>query len=146
MHPNGRVVSNFIVQALKNQPITVYGDGSQMRSFCYVDGMIEAFVRLMHTPDDFIGPVNLGNPAEFTIRELAEKMITLTGSRSRIEFRPLPSGDLRQYQPDITLAKTRLVWQPTVSFDKGLARTIAYFEELLRTRDQSTEQHRSHHA
>ncbi len=133
MHPNdGRVVSNFIVQALRNEPITVYGDGSQTRSFCYVDDMIEGFLRLMATADDFTGPVNLGNPAEFTIRELAEKVIELTGSRSRIEYRPLPSDDPRQRCPDITLARTALGWEPTVPLAEGLERTIAYFDGLLR--------------
>jgi UDP-glucuronate decarboxylase len=133
MHPNdGRVVSNFIVQALRNEPLTVYGDGAQTRSFCYVDDMIEGFLRLMASPDDFTGPVNLGNPVEFTIRELAEKVIELSGSRSKIEHRPLPSDDPRQRCPDITLARTALGWQPTVPLEQGLARTIAYFEGLLR--------------
>jgi UDP-glucuronate decarboxylase len=133
MHPNdGRVVSNFIVQALKNEPITVYGDGAQTRSFCYVGDMIEAFVRLMNTADDFTGPVNLGNPSEFTILELARKVIALTGSRSRIVNKPLPSDDPKQRQPDITLAKSAFGWQPRVSLDEGLPRTVAYFDELLR--------------
>jgi UDP-glucuronate decarboxylase len=133
MHPNdGRVVSNFIVQALRNEPLTVYGDGAQTRSFCYVDDMIEGFLRLMASPDEFTGPVNLGNPVEFTIRELAEKVIELSGSRSKIEHRPLPSDDPRQRCPDITLARTALGWQPAVPLEQGLARTIAYFEGLLR--------------
>ena len=134
MHPDdGRVVSNFIVQALKGDPITVYGEGSQSRSFCYVDDMIEGFVRMMeHSPDDFQGPVNLGNPGEFTILELAEKVIAKTGSSSRIEFRPLPSDDPTQRRPDITLAKEKLGWEPAIALDQGLDKTIAYFEDLLR--------------
>jgi UDP-glucuronate decarboxylase len=133
MHPNdGRVVSNFIVQALKNEPITVYGDGGQTRSFCYVDDLTEGFVRLMDSPDEFTGPVNLGNPGEFTIRELAEKVIALTGSRSRIVQKPLPSDDPRRRQPDITLARKQLDWQPRVTLDQGLPKTIAYFDALLK--------------
>ena len=132
MHPNdGRVVSNFIVQALRNEPITIYGDGSQTRSFCYVDDLIEGLIRLMESPPDFTGPVNLGNPAEFTIRELAEMVLRLTGSRSTIVFRPLPADDPRQRQPDITLARSRLGWEPKVPIEEGLRRTIAYFRELL---------------
>jgi UDP-glucuronate decarboxylase len=132
MHPeDGRVVSNFVIQALRNDPITIYGDGSQTRSFCYVDDLIEGFVRLMHSRDDLQGPVNLGNPAEFTILELAEKVIDLTGSRSRLEFRPLPSDDPRQRQPDITLARSELGWQPKVSLNEGLKKTIDHFERLL---------------
>lgn len=132
MHPNdGRVVSNFIVQALKNEPITVYGEGNQTRSFCYVDDMIEAFVRLMASADDFIGPVNLGNPTEFTVLALAQKVISLTGSRSRIVYKPIPSDDPRQRCADITQARTRLDWQPTVSLDQGLIKTITYFEVML---------------
>jgi UDP-glucuronate decarboxylase len=134
MHPNdGRVVSNFIVQALRNEPITVYGEGSQTRSFCYVDDMVEAFIRLMDSADDFTGPVNLGNPEEFTIRELAEKVIALTGSRSKIVTKPLPSDDPKQRQPDISLAKERLDWTPTVPLEDGLKKTIGYFKELLGT-------------
>ena len=134
MHPNdGRVVSNFIVQALQNESITVYSDGSQTRSFCYVDDMIEAFVRLMDSADDLTGPVNLGNPNEFTIRELAEKVIALTGSRSKIVTKPLPSDDPKQRQPDISLAKKRLGWTPTVPLEEGLRTTIGYFEGLFRT-------------
>jgi len=133
MHPNdGRVVSNFIVQALLNRPITVYGDGSQTRSFCYVDDLIEGLLRLMATEDSLTGPINLGNPAEFTILELARKVIDKTGSRSRIEFRPLPENDPAQRQPDIGRARELLGWQPTVPLDEGLVRTIAYFDELLR--------------
>ncbi len=132
MHPNdGRVVSNFIVQALRKKPITIYGDGTQTRSFCYVDDMVDAFVRLMDTPSEFTGPVNLGNPAEFTILELAEKVMALTGSRSSIEFRPLPSDDPRQRRPDIRLAKEMLGWEPKINLDDGLGRTIAYFENEL---------------
>ncbi len=130
MHPNdGRVVSNFIEQALKGAPITVYGDGKQTRSFCYVGDLIEAFVRLMATPDDFTGPVNLGNPEEFTILELARKVIANTGSRSEIVFKPLPSDDPMQRQPDISLAKQMLQWEPVVALDEGLRRTISYFRD-----------------
>ncbi len=128
MHPNdGRVVSNFIEQALKGAPITVYGDGKQTRSFCYVDDLIEAFVRLMATPDDFTGPVNLGNPEEFTILELAQKVIANAGSRSEIVFKPLPSDDPKQRQPDISSAKQMLQWEPVVALNEGLRRTISYF-------------------
>lgn len=134
MHPNdGRVVSNFIVQALKNEPITVYGDGKQTRSFCYVDDLIEGFVRLMNTPDEFTGPANLGNPGEFTILELAEKVIADTGSKSRIVFKPLPSDDPTQRQPDITLAKNVLHWEPKVNLKDGLRHTIEYFRRLLKS-------------
>ena len=130
MHPNdGRVVSNFIVQALQNKSITVYGDGSQTRSFCYVDDLIDGLVALMESSDDLTGPVNLGNPAEFTILELAQKVIELTGSRSPIVFKPLPSDDPVQRQPDIALARERLEWKPTVPLENGLRRTIAYFVE-----------------
>ena len=132
MHPNdGRVVSNFIVQALQNKPITLYGDGQQTRSFCYVDDLIEAFIRLMGTGDDFTGPVNTGNPKEFTIRELAEKVIELTGSRSKLTFEPLPSDDPMQRQPDISLAREKLGWEPKTQLEEGLRKTIAYFDELL---------------
>ena len=128
MHPNdGRVVSNFIEQALKGAPITVYGDGKQTRSFCYVDDLIDALVRLMATSDDFTGPVNLGNPEEFTILELARKVIANTGSRSEIVFKPLPSDDPVQRQPDISLAKQMLQWEPVVALNEGLRRTISYF-------------------
>jgi UDP-glucuronate decarboxylase len=134
MHLNdGRVVSNFIVQALNDEPITIYGDGKQTRSFCYVDDMIDAFVRLMeNTEDVFAGPVNLGNPGEFTILELAEKVITLTKSRSRLVFKPLPSDDPTQRCPDITLAQNMLGWAPRVALDEGLERTIDYFRSVLR--------------
>jgi UDP-glucuronate decarboxylase len=133
MHPNdGRVVSNFIVQALKGEPITIYGDGNQTRSFCYVDDLIEAFIRLMGTPDDFTGPVNLGNPVEFTIRMLAEEVIGLTGSKSKIVFKPLPSDDPMQRCPDISLARKQLGWEPTVKLRDGLVKTVPYFDNLLR--------------
>lgn len=133
MHPNdGRVVSNFIVQALQGQDITVYGEGQQTRSFCYVDDLIEGFVRLMNSSDDITGPVNLGNPGEFTIRQLAERVIELTGSSSRLVFHPLPQDDPKQRQPDIELAKDVLGWQPTVMLDKGLEKTIQYFDALLK--------------
>ncbi len=132
MHPNdGRVVSNFIVQALQNKPITVYGDGSQTRSFCYVDDMIDGFIKLMDSPADFTGPVNLGNPREFTIRELAGKVIAMTGSKSDIIVKPLPSDDPAQRQPDIRLAKEKLGWEPDIQLEQGLAKTIAYFQNLL---------------
>src|SRR5690606_16327262 len=132
MHPNdGRVVSNFIVQALKNQPITVYGDGTQTRSFCYVDELIDGLVALMSSDDDFVGPVNLGNPTEITILELVQKVIDLTSSRSKIEFKPLPADDPMQRQPDISLAKEKLGWEPKVPLEEGLKKTIAYFDELL---------------
>ena len=132
MHPNdGRVVSNFIVQALKGEPITVYGDGSQTRSFCYVDDLIDAFIRLMDTPDDFTGPVNTGNPCEFSILELAEKVIKLAGSRSEIIFKPLPSDDPKQRRPDISLAREKLGWEPRIGLEEGLKKTIKYFERLL---------------
>ncbi len=130
MHPNdGRVVSNFIEQALKGAPITVYGDGKQTRSFCYVDDLIEALVRLMATSDDFTGPVNLGNPEEFTILELARKVIANTGSGSEIVFKPLPSDDPMQRQPDISLARQMLQWEPVVPLNEGLRRTISYFRD-----------------
>ena len=132
MHPNdGRVVSNFIVQALRGEPITIYGEGQQTRSFCYVDDLINGFLKMMASEVGFTGPVNLGNPVEFTIRELAEKVIALTGSASELVFSPLPVDDPMQRQPDITLARNKLGWEPTVQLDEGLRRTIAYFEELL---------------
>jgi UDP-glucuronate decarboxylase len=132
MHPNdGRVVSNFIVQALRGADITVYGDGSQTRSFCYVDDLIEAFVRVMGTEDDFVGPINIGNPGEFTILELAEKVIAMTGSASNIINMPLPQDDPIQRQPDISLAREKIDWEPRVALDQGLGRTIAYFDKLL---------------
>jgi UDP-glucuronate decarboxylase len=132
MHPNdGRVVSNFIVQALNNQDITVYGDGSQTRSFCYVDDLIDGMVRMMNGPDDFVGPVNLGNPTEFTILELAEKIIQLTASKSRVVFRALPQDDPLQRQPDISLAKEKLQWEPGTALEAGLQSTIAFFKTIL---------------
>jgi UDP-glucuronate decarboxylase len=132
MHPNdGRVVSNFILQALRGEPLTVFGDGSQSRSFCYVDDLIEAFVRFMATPPECTGPMNLGNPGEFTILELAEKVVAMTGSRSKIVFKPLPYDDPTQRQPDITLARKELGWTPQVPLDEGLEKTIAYFKELV---------------
>ena len=133
MHPNdGRVVSNLIVQALKGEEITVYGDGSQTRSFCYVDDLIDGFLALMDTPPDVTGPINLGNPGEFSIAELAEIVIDLTGSRSKVVSKPLPSDDPRQRRPDIALAKQELGWEPKVQLREGLMRTIAYFEDFLR--------------
>jgi UDP-glucuronate decarboxylase len=132
MHPNdGRVVSTFIVQALRGEPITVNGDGSQTRSFCYVSDLIEAFVRYMELPDEFPGPINLGNPVEFTIRQLAEEVIRITGSRSKLIETPIPTDDPKQRQPDITLAKARLGWQPSVPLAEGLVKTIEYFDALL---------------
>jgi len=133
MHPNdGRVVSNFVLQALMNEPITVYGHGKQTRSFCYVDDLIEGLMRLMAKEDGFTGPVNLGNPAEATILELAEKILELTGSSSEIVFKPLPVDDPRQRQPDITLAKEKMGWAPRISLDEGLSKTIAYFDTILK--------------
>jgi UDP-glucuronate decarboxylase len=130
MHPNdGRVVSNFIMQALRNQPLTIYGDGQQTRSFCYVDDMIDGFDRLMQSPDDFSGPVNLGNPAECTMLQLAERIIAIGKSRSTIVFRPLPSDDPVRRCPDITLAKSLFGWQPKIGLDEGLERTIDYFRQ-----------------
>jgi UDP-glucuronate decarboxylase len=132
MHPNdGRVVSNFIVQALKNQKITVYGDGSQSRSFCYVDDMVEGMMRMMNGPDDLIGPVNLGNPDEFSILELAERIIKLIGSKSEIMFKPLPQDDPLQRKPDISLAREKLDWEPTIKLGDGLKRTIEYFKGIV---------------
>jgi UDP-glucuronate decarboxylase len=132
MHPNdGRVVSNFIVQALQNHPITIYGTGCQTRSFCYVGDIIEGFIRLMNSQENFTGPVNLGNPVEFTILELAEKILTLTGSRSEIVFKPLPENDPQQRKPDITLAMRELKWKPHVQLKEGLVKTIDYFDKLL---------------
>ncbi|MBF0338815.1 MAG: SDR family oxidoreductase [Nitrospirae bacterium] len=128
---DGRVVSNFIVQALRGQDITVYGKGQQTRSFCYVDDLVDGLIRLMNSPDDFTGPVNLGNPGEFTILELARKVLEMTGASSRIIYGPLPPDDPTQRQPNITLARDVLNWQPLVSLDEGLAKTIAYFKVLL---------------
>lgn len=130
MHPNdGRVVSNFVVQALQGKPITVYGDGRQTRAFCYVDDMVEGFVRLMGADDEVTGPINLGNPGEFTILELASKIIAMTQSKSEIVFAPLPSDDPVQRQPDISLARSKLGWVPHVALEQGLAKTIAYFRD-----------------
>ena len=130
-HADGRVVSNFIVQALRNEPITIYGDGQQTRSFCYVDDLIEGFLRLMETDSSVTGPINIGNPGEFTIRELAEKTIALTGSKSELVQLPLPADDPKQRQPDITQAKTVLDWEPRIALDEGLERTIEYFRKRL---------------
>jgi len=132
MHPNdGRVVSNFIVQALKGEEITVYGEGKQTRSFCYVDDLVGGLMRLMGTPDEFTGPVNIGNPKEFTILELAQQVIALTGSKSAVVFKPLPSDDPVQRQPDITLAKKMLDWAPAVPLEQGLVRAIDYFRGVV---------------
>lgn len=132
MHPNdGRVVSNFIVQALRGEDITIYGDGSQTRSFCYVDDMVEGFVRMMASPAALTGPINMGNPGEFTILELAETILRMVGGRSRLVMRPLPQDDPQQRQPDIALAKTALNWRPQVHLEEGLIRTIDYFKNLL---------------
>ncbi len=131
MHPDdGRVVSNFIMQALKGKPITVYGKGKQTRSFCYVDDMITGFIKLMNSPDDFTGPVNLGNPVEYTILEIAHKIVELTKSKSKIVFKPLPHDDPTQRQPKITLARKALQWKPTVKLEDGLKKTIEYFRNL----------------
>ena len=133
MHPNdGRVVSNFILQALRGQDITIYGDGAQTRSFCYVDDLIDGLIRLMASPDEAVGPVNIGNPNEFSMLQLAKSILDLTGSKSRIIHQPLPQDDPRQRQPDITKAQQLLGWKPTVSLKDGLTKTIAYFEVLIR--------------
>ncbi len=133
MHPNdGRVVSNFIMQALQNRPITLYGEGVQSRSFCFVSDLVEALVRTMETSDEFIGPVNLGNPAEFAIKTLAERVIEMTGSRSEIQYLPRPEDDPMRRQPDITLARRVLEWEPRIELEEGLSKTIPYFEGLLR--------------
>jgi UDP-glucuronate decarboxylase len=132
MHPNdGRVVSNFIMQALRGEDITIFGAGTQTRSFCYVDDLIEAMIRVMGTPDDFTGPINIGNPREFTIRELAEQVLRMTGSQSKLVFKPLPADDPKQRQPDITLARDMLAWSPTIELSEGLERTIRHFREQL---------------
>ena len=132
MHPNdGRVVSNFIVQALKGEPITIYGDGSQTRSFCYVDDLVQGFIALMAAPDEVTGPINLGNPNEFSILQLAEQVISMTGAKSKLERRPLPQDDPKQRQPDISKAKEILDWAPSVQLEQGLEKTIRYFDELL---------------
>jgi len=134
MNPgDGRVISNFVVQALRGESITIYGEGLQTRSFCYVDDLVEACVRLMATPEDFTGPINIGNPTELTIRDLAQKIIGLTGSRSRLVFKPLPSDDPQQRRPDIALAQAVLDWEPTFPLEEGLLRTIEYFDLLLRS-------------
>ena len=133
MHPNdGRVVSNFIVQALKNEDITIYGTGSQTRSFCFCDDLIEGFIRMMNSREGLTGPVNLGNPGEFTILQLAQKVIDMIGSKSKLVFQPLPQDDPMQRKPDITLAKTELNWEPKIQLEEGLKHTTKYFEELLR--------------
>jgi UDP-glucuronate decarboxylase len=134
---DGRVVSNFIIQALTNRPITIYGEGSQTRSFCYRDDLVEAMIRAMNTPNEFTGPVNIGNPGEFTILELAKAVIRLTNSSSDIIFKPMPSDDPKQRQPDISLARKVLDWEPKVRLEEGLKHTIAYFQELLKTQDLS---------
>ena len=131
MENDGRVVSNFIVQALRGNSITIYGEGTQTRSFCYVDDLVDALIRLMDSPDKVTGPVNLGNPVEFSVRELAEKIVALTGSRSKFEFKPLPPDDPKQRQPDITCARDILGWEPKVPLEQGLKKTINYFEGLL---------------
>jgi UDP-glucuronate decarboxylase len=139
MHPNdGRVVSNFIVQALKGEPITLYGDGMQTRAFCFVDDMIEGWLRLMAAPDDVVGPINIGNPHEIPVKELAERIIAMTGSKSRIEHRPLPIDDPLQRCPDISRAKNLLGWEPKVPLEVGLEKTIAYFDRLLAERGEKT--------
>ena len=136
MHPNdGRVVSNFIVQCLRNEDITIYGDGNQSRSFQYVDDLIDGMVKMMSSPNSFIGPVNIGNPNEFTILELAETIINLTNSKSKLIFKPLPKDDPQQRKPDITLAKEKLDWSPRIELQEGLNKTITYFEELLKKAD-----------
>jgi UDP-glucuronate decarboxylase len=139
MHPNdGRVVSNFIMQALKGEPITIYGDGSQSRAFCYVDDLVDGLVRLMDSGDEITGPINLGNPAEFTIKELAQKVVGLTGSKSQIVHKPLPSDDPTQRQPDISVAERVLGWKPAVSLNAGMQKTINYFNGLLRDHEPTT--------
>ena len=133
MHPSdGRVVSNFVIQALKGEDITIYGDGSQSRSFCYVDEMVDVFVRMMASDKDFTGPVNVGNPVEFTIKELANKVIQLSGSKSKLVHNPLPLDDPKQRQPDITIARKHLDWEPTIALEEGLTKTIQYFDTLLK--------------
>ncbi|MBR3663292.1 MAG: SDR family oxidoreductase [Desulfovibrio sp.] len=132
MHPNdGRVVSNFIVQALRQEPLTIYGEGSQTRSFCYVDDLIDCMIRFMATDESLTGPINMGNPDEFTILELAQKVLQFTGSSSVIDYRPLPGDDPKQRRPDISLAKQHLGWQPIISLDEGLKKTISYFQDML---------------
>ena len=132
MHPNdGRVVSNFIMQALRGEDITIYGDGSQTRSFCYVDDLVEGMIRLMNSRDGFTGPVNIGNPGEFTIKELAEKIVELVGSKSKLVYKDLPQDDPMQRRPNITLAKKELDWQPTIELEEGLKKTIEYFKAFV---------------
>ena len=132
MHPNdGRVVSNFVMQALRNEPITLFGNGSQTRSFCYVDDLIDGLIRLMESPETVTGPINLGNPVEFSVRQLAEMVVEATGSRSKMVFKPLPADDPKQRRPDIGLAKQTLGWEPKIPLAEGLKKTIAYFEALL---------------
>ena len=140
MHPDdGRVVSNFIVQALKGESLTIYGDGSQTRSFCYVDDLVAGLIRLMRTEDDCTGPVNLGNPDEFQIKQLAERVLALVGSRSKIIYKELPQDDPQQRRPDITLAKAQLNWQPSIALDEGLRRSVEYFRALLAQGDPKAE-------
>ena len=147
MHPSdGRVVSNFMMQALAGEPITVYGDGSQTRSFCYVDDMIDAFIRLMNTPDDVTGPINLGNPQELSMLEIAQRIVALTGSSSEIVFKPLPMDDPWHRKPDISRALDVLNWRPITSLDDGLRRTAQYFRQLVQQRDSLTAAHASHSA
>ncbi len=138
MHPNdGRVVSNFIIQALQNRPITIYGDGTQTRSFCYVDDLIELMIRFMNANDNFTGPMNMGNPGEFTIKELAERIIEMTHSRSELSFVDLPQDDPKQRKPDISLAQNELDWTPKVKLEEGLVKTIEYFDTLLKNRTEN---------
>ena len=145
MHPyDGRVVSNFILQALKGEDITLYGDGSQTRSFCYVDDLIDGIVRMMNGPDDFAGPVNIGNPHEFTINQLAETIIEMTGAPSKLHYLPLPADDPTKRQPDITLAREKLGWEPTVELRDGLAKTIEYFQQLDLRRFRKPTDHTAH--
>lgn len=145
MHPyDGRVVSNFILQALSNEDITLYGDGSQTRSFCYVDDLVNGIIAMMEGPDDFVGPVNLGNPHEFTIRQLAEKIIEMTGSTSKLKTLPLPADDPTQRKPDISLAKEKLSWQPEIELDEGLAKTIEYFRSLDLSKFRRPTKHNLH--
>jgi UDP-glucuronate decarboxylase len=132
MHPSdGRVVSNFIVQALQNQDLTIYGEGNQTRSFCYVDDLVEGLIQMMNSNEDVTGPINLGNPSEYTMLELAEKILRLVNSKSKIIFKPLPQDDPKQRKPDITQANQKLKWQPTISLDDGLALTVGYFKKIL---------------
>lgn len=147
MHPyDGRVVSNFILQALRNQDITIYGNGSQTRSFCYVDDLIDGFIRVMNGPDDLVGPINLGNPDEFTIKQLAEKIIEMTGSSSRLHYLPLPTDDPTQRQPDIALARKEIGWEPTIPLKEGLLRTIKYFNSIDLDKFRRPTDHTAHGA